>query len=128
MTAVIMDLTRELAGHLAVALAAHRREARRNGLRLPPQLDDVVEVFSSAAITGQDGSTLDQLLDRREVEAVPRYLLTLGQVAAALGSSERTVRRLVAGRQLPAVHLGPGATRIRTTDLADFVAALQQKE
>lgn len=124
MTTVIVDLSRELAAHLAVALAKHRREAHRSGLRLPLQLDDVAELFSSVAIAGQDRTPLDQLLDSAHIEPIPRQLLTLTEVAAALACSERTVRRLIATGTLTAVRVGQGSTRVKTTDLTTYVQHL----
>jgi len=49
-------------------------------------------------------------------------LLKPAEAAAHLRVNVRTVYRLIAMRQLAAVHIGEAkATRIRRTDLADYV-------
>lgn len=53
-------------------------------------------------------------------------LLSLRDVAAKLGVSVGTVRRLVATRALPSLKVGTGKTsphRVRPSDLAAFVRA-----
>jgi excisionase family DNA binding protein len=47
-------------------------------------------------------------------------LLLIGQVAEGLGVSTRTVRRLIARRELVACRLG-GSVRVHPDDLADYV-------
>jgi len=47
-------------------------------------------------------------------------LLLIGQVAEGLGVSTRTVRRLIAGRELVACRLGR-SVRVHPDDLADYV-------
>jgi excisionase family DNA binding protein len=46
-----------------------------------------------------------------------RRLLTLREAAALLSVSERTVRRLIDERGLPAFRLGPKGTSIRVDEL-----------
>lgn len=54
---------------------------------------------------------------------VDLLLLTLRQVAARLGCSLSTAKRLTASGELPTVRLGSVA-KVRTADLAEFVSAL----
>ena len=48
-------------------------------------------------------------------------LLDLRQAAALLGYSIKVLRRRVAQRDLPAVHLSPRAIRIRASALRQFI-------
>lgn len=53
-------------------------------------------------------------------------LLTFPETAARLRLSERTVRRLVDGGELPAVEVA-GRRRIHVTDLEDYAEALRRR-
>jgi excisionase family DNA binding protein len=57
---------------------------------------------------------------RRAPQSLPSFY-TMGQVAEALGVSDRTVRRWVAGGALP-VHRFDGVVRIADRDLLEFLA------
>lgn len=61
---------------------------------------------------------------RGEHSGVPQ-LMRLAQVAEYLALSERTVRRLVARRALPCVHIG-GVLRFDQADVFRFVAARKE--
>ncbi|MGO9781406.1 MAG: helix-turn-helix domain-containing protein [Streptosporangiaceae bacterium] len=52
----------------------------------------------------------------------PERLLTLSEVAAILGTSERFARRLIAERRIEFVKVGRHV-RIRTSALDDFIAS-----
>jgi excisionase family DNA binding protein len=52
-------------------------------------------------------------------------LLTLGEVAATLRVSERTVRRLVAAHKLPCVRIG-SRLRFQSADVFRFVSAWKE--
>ncbi len=51
----------------------------------------------------------------------PTKLLTLDQVAEKLNISKRSVRQLIADKQLPAVALNPRLIRVAEADLADLL-------
>jgi excisionase family DNA binding protein len=57
----------------------------------------------------------------RSPEPVGR-LLTVAQVAELLGTTERFLRRLIAERRIPFVHVGRHV-RIPETAVRDFIAA-----
>jgi excisionase family DNA binding protein len=52
--------------------------------------------------------------------------LTVPEIAAALRCSERSVRRLVARGELPALRIGPRITRVERAQLQTFVAKAAQ--
>lgn len=52
-----------------------------------------------------------------------RLLVDIDDAASVLDVSTATVKRLIKAGQLPAVKVG-GSTRVRTTDLAGYVARL----
>lgn len=52
-------------------------------------------------------------------------VLTYQEAADILRLSERSVRTLVAGGFLTAVHPTPGTTRIRAADLQDYINRLE---
>ncbi len=51
-------------------------------------------------------------------------LLTVPESALALGVSNRKLWRLIATGALPAVRVGARSTRIRASDLEEYLAAL----
>jgi len=53
------------------------------------------------------------------------HLLTLAEVAEMLSVSQKTVRRLVAGRKLPCIRLGR-VLRFQPADLFRFVEARKE--
>jgi excisionase family DNA binding protein len=54
----------------------------------------------------------------------PAKLLTVPESALALGVSPRMVWRLISTGALPAVKIGTRSTRIRTTDLDNYLSSL----
>ncbi len=58
----------------------------------------------------------------RKQDQVVEHLLTVGQVAELLGTSERFPRRLIAERRIRYMHIGRHV-RIPESALRDFVAA-----
>ena len=120
---LVLDVDRELAAHLAVALASHRRRLRSEGLPPPAGFDDLVAVATKRARAGQGQTDPDDVLAWLQDAPVERLLLTKAEAAKVLGIHERTVQRLVAAGELPAVHVR-GATRIRKADLDAYVSGL----
>ena len=49
-------------------------------------------------------------------------LLSVRQVATIIGSSPQSVYNLIADKSLPAIQLGPRRTRIRRSDLDDYLS------
>jgi excisionase family DNA binding protein len=120
---LLIDVSPELAGHLALAIGQHRQWADRAGLQLPAGLPEFERHLTSRATQGQRGTPLEDLWRVRDGDQVTRRLLTYDDAARALACSLRTVKRLVAKGQLTAVHLA-GAARIRVTDLDAYVDGL----
>jgi excisionase family DNA binding protein len=75
------------------------------------------------ASDGKARPALDGLDGDRDAGAVTPLLVDYRAAADALAVSERSVRRLVAARTLPAVDVG-GNRRIRTADLVAYVERL----
>lgn len=122
---MLLDVGSELAGHLATALRVHRDWASRAGIRVPAGFAELEAMLTSRARRGQAGTALDDLwLVRHAAEVTPR-LLTYSEAATALSCSERQVKRLVAEGALTAVRVGPGAARIRVSDLDAYVSTLK---
>lgn len=121
---LVVDLSPRLAGHVATALRAHRNWLRGMGILAPEGLAELETVCVSRARAGQVGTPLADLWRVADDRVVAARLLTYADCADALALSERTVKRLVAKGELPAVRIGPGTSRVRVTDLDAFVAAL----
>lgn len=109
--------------HLAWALEAHARRCRDNGHRLPPALADLRKLVTG----GHERTTLgpdDDMPHDGAVFEAP-LLLTFAETGQRLAVSERTVRRLVAAGELPAVEVG-GRRRVHVLDLAQYALDLRR--
>ena len=93
------------AWHLAEALDRWRPIARSAGLPVPNSLLAWGEACRLRARTGQEGPTLDTVHDPGGHSLPMRLLLPLEDAAGALGVSEKMVKRLVAGGDLPSVKV-----------------------
>lgn len=54
-----------------------------------------------------------------------RLLVTTAEAAELLSCSEKTVTRLVARKEIPAVKLGPRAVRVSVDSIREFIARQQ---
>lgn len=110
------------ARHLRHALASHASWCRTNAVEFPPELQDLLVIL---ATTGQRRPPLG---DERRSADDPSVLLclTYAEAGRRMGTSDRTVRRLVASGQLRSVRIG-GCARIKTDDLAAYVAGLENR-
>lgn len=106
--------------HLAHAVRAYIRELRRDGVPVPRALADVAAI---AATGGQVRPSLDGAPPAGEPGGVDQLTVDYRAAGDRLGVSDRTVRRLVEQGDLPAVQVA-GCTRIRTSDLQEYVDAL----
>jgi excisionase family DNA binding protein len=97
---------------VVVALALGRRELRRSGTYPPRRFDELVDAL--AARNGQERTPLGDPAQLPEPECVDYR-----EGARRLGVSERTMRRLVAAGELPAVRAGRRVL-LRTADLREF--------
>lgn len=114
MTSIFVVLDEPTAAHLRRALSEHFGWCRANAVPVPPMLTALVERLASG---GQERPTGDELSVDSDS---PRMALDYREAGARLGVSDRTVRRLVATKALPAVTIG-GCRRIRVADLADYM-------
>lgn len=120
----IVDVDARVAAHLAVAITTYTDRARRSYRAVPPELHLFAQALTTQAMAGQAGPTLDHPAPGAHAEKVDQRLLSIGQVAAALNMSARTVRRRIASGDLPAVHCGQ-LVRIQVADLDDYLAHLR---
>jgi len=110
--------------HLALAITRYARQLRKDGLAVPPMIDELgafltMFVRTRQAATGVDGGYGTP----QEVPGVRRLLITKAEAAEQLGVSVRTVHRLIAAGKLPLVHV-EGAARLRVADLEAYVDSL----
>lgn len=117
---MIVDISAEVAGHLAVAVRLYRQRAGHDGLRIPPELRDVEREMAARAMRGQQGTPLADLWESRNAEPAFGKLLTYQQAAARLNCSERTIKRRVATGELVPVRSGR-VTRLLVTDVDDYI-------
>lgn len=107
----------DLTTYLAMALHLLAEHCRREGLPMPPELDRLRVVLSASK--GQPVPEF-ALLGR----VVEPLCVDYSSVAARLGVSERTVKRLTSSGRLPAVRIG-GRALVRVADLEAFVEQLE---
>lgn len=106
------------AAHLAMALDAHFRRCREQGVPVP---DGLRECHRWAVVVREGLSSPAPLPAPDDAGVVLLY--TLPQVAEQLGCSLSSVKRLIEDGALPVVR-PLGARRVRRTDLEAFVASL----
>ncbi|CCH77736.1 Excisionase/Xis, DNA-binding (modular protein) [Nostocoides japonicum T1-X7] len=124
---LVLEVTPEAAGHIAVALLLHAKEARKAALDLPVGLDDLTTAFVNRARRGQDGSPLQDLWKVRQAAVVTPRLLTYADTAKALGVGESTVKRLVRRGDITAVHV-LGAARIPVAEVDAYITRLLEED
>jgi len=110
--------------HLALAVNRYVRQLRKDGLPVPPVIDELagfltVYVRNHQAPIGMEG---DYGVPQ-EIPAVQRLMITKAEAAEQLGVSVRTIERLVSAGRLPLVHV-EGAARLRVADIEAYVEAL----
>lgn len=124
MTLFLVELTPELAWHIARGLELRRGELQQMGVR-DPSLAEVEAVFrkgQDGSRPGQDGSHWPPAAPEAHARPV-RMMLTIDEAADELRVSASTVKRLVRAGALPTVKV-EGTTRVRRQDLEAYVAAL----
>ena len=119
---MILDVTAEVAGHIAVALRLHRDWAARAGMLVPSELEQVHQALAKRARQGQRGTPIEDLWEVRHRDHVAPRLVTYADAGRMLACSQRTIKRLVAAGHLTPVHIG-GAARLRITDIDAYIAA-----
>lgn len=120
---MFLDLDERGTAHLVMALRLYERRLRTDGYhQLPPLLRQLHDAL--VARTGQERTTSDG--DDQPGEDGRVLLLDYDDVAAQLGVSERTVRRLVETGDLRVVRIGQ-SPRVHPDDLRAFVESLRQQ-
>ncbi len=114
---------RDVLAHVALALSRYAREARSDGIAVPPEVDSLAQLLIDAAKPRQGATDRVSAVDCGETGRMDRALLTKREAAGALRCSTRTLERIIASGALPAVRI-EGQVRIRRVDLDAFVAAL----
>ena len=119
--------SRELFGHLAVAVAGYERECRIDHRPLPAELLVLREFFADCATLRLGAPLAPDSSGSGQGGAMtaPTLLLSKRDLAVELRCSARTVDRLLASGAVRAVKV-EGATRVRRVDLEAYVAGLGQ--
>ena len=122
---IVLAVTAELAGHLTIAVQEHRKWARRAGLAVPAELDEIERALAIRARRGQTGTPVEDLWSVRHAQTMSPRLLDYAAAGQVLGVSVRTVKRLVAAGDLTPVRIG-GSSRVRVEDVDDYIARLTE--
>jgi excisionase family DNA binding protein len=117
---VIVIVDDAVGRHVAVALLAHIRTLRRDRVPVPTALADLVALCARGGQRRPEIDGTPSVDDRVDVD---QLAVDYRGAAERLSVSDRSVRRLVAEGELPAVLVG-GVKRIRVADLEQYVEAL----
>jgi excisionase family DNA binding protein len=120
---VFLTLSREVAGHLCLAVQGHRQWAQLRGMAIPDELADLERQFQIQARQGQAGTAVEKPGAALEAEQVSPRLLTYADAAALLHVGERTIKRLVAAGALSPLRIG-GSVRLRLSDIDAYIERL----
>lgn len=115
----VLDLDPASARHLVRAIDAYRAWCRVNGYRLPDALDRLALLARS----GQSRPEIAESDDLGQDAGMP-LMFDYDDAARLLSVSPRTIRRLVASGELPAVTVTPGTRRILRADLEAYAHSL----
>jgi excisionase family DNA binding protein len=116
----------EILKHLTVALCRHVRQLHREGLHVPPEVEELAAVLICIARTRQVSPiTAGESGGAHHVRMPDRLLVSKSEAAKRLGVSVRTIERLVATGRLPQVNVERLA-RFRVSDLEAFVNSLTE--
>jgi excisionase family DNA binding protein len=98
-TPAVLLLSPLLVRHLVVATVRHCRVLRADGIPIPPELSQLVDLL--AVVSGPQRTNLGRVDTPAEAVAV-----SFRQASSRLGVSERTVRRMCGSGRLPVVEIG----------------------
>ena len=119
----LLELDGEMAAHLVNAIARYRRDLRRWDAPAPPGLGDVESLMLKSARRRQESTCRPVPSALVDDEPMTPLLLTREQTAGLLNMHERTIDRLRARGELPALRIG-GLVRFRRSDVEDYVARM----
>ena len=110
--------------HVGLAVTRYVRQLRKDGLPVPPAVEELTALLSMYVKTRQATTGMDhEYRIGQDTPATRRLLITKQEAAEELGVSVRTVERLISAGKLPLVHV-EGAARLRVADLEAYVDAL----
>lgn len=120
--AVAVSADRALIGPEAAALmltllGAAERMARRDGIRISPQLAHLRDVLALVAVNGHA-----DVRDLPDLPPLPRDEVETGEVAEMLGCSPRQARRMVASGTLGAARRTGRAWLVDKAEVAAYAA------
>jgi len=121
----VIAMSAEVAGHTCIALQQHMKWGHTSGLALPAELAELEKALANRARRGQEGTPLEDLWSVRHAQTMSPRLLDYAAAGQVLGVSVRTVKRLVAGGDLPVVRV-LGSARIRVEDIDGYIARLTE--
>lgn len=118
----------ELLEHLAVAMTRHVRHLRQDAILVPPSIDELTTILVRCVQTRPAATPVEPVWTTgnraaQDDQVVRRLLVTKAEAADLLGVSIRTVERLIAGGQLPLLHI-ERASRLRLADIEAYVDSL----
>ena len=122
------DQASEFVAHLSLALTRYARHLRRDRLAVPPVIDELAALLVRCVRTRPTTTRVDEEGSTTQGDAVARQLLvTKAEAAESLRVSVRTVERLIAGGQLPLLHI-ERASRLRLADVEAYIDSLVPAE
>lgn len=117
----VIGRNRELIAHVALALARYEKEAKLDGLPVPPELAGICEFLMDCATTRHCATGLGADGVASDAEAMTNHpVLTKREAAAALRISVRTLERLIASGALSTIRVAD-STRVRRIDLEKYI-------
>jgi excisionase family DNA binding protein len=118
------DQSSEFVTHLALALTRYGRHLRQDRLSIPPMIEELTALLVRCARVRPAATRMDEKKPTAQADAVAKPLLvTKAEAAEYLRVSVRTVERLIAGGQLPLLHI-ERSSRLRLADIEAYVDSL----
>jgi excisionase family DNA binding protein len=116
----------EILKHLTIALQRHVHQLHREGLPVPPEVEELAALLTCIARTRQASpTTAGEAAAAHHVRMPDRLLVSKSEAAERLGVSVRTIERLVATGRLLQVNVERLA-RFRVSDLEAYVNSLTE--
>jgi excisionase family DNA binding protein len=125
---VIVIAGDHLRAHLGVAVSAHLRQLRRDGVRPPAELAALADALLASSVVpgGPERSELELAAGGGESERAHRLAVSVAEAAGWVGVSISTIRRLVSSGELPTVRIGR-SVRIHVREFERYVSGTETK-